>query len=84
MLRAGRLQEEHGVGTGAIEPPALASLKGRINENPGCTSASNLLFKACSIPAAEQHEASAQGTHSALRAIELSPVESQHWPKRQS
>ena len=66
-------------------PPArgLLSLKGRINERPGCTSAFSLLFKAC-VPAAEQHEAVVQGAHSALRAIELSPVESQHWPKRQS
>lgn len=78
-----------GVGAGATEPPAppsargLLSLKGRINECPERTSAVGLLLQAC-VPAAARHEGGVQGAPSALGEIELSPVESQHWPKRQS
>lgn len=79
---------ERGVDTGQQNRPLLPAqslllLEGRMSERPGCVNAFSLLLKAC-VAAAEQREAGVQGTHSALRAIELSPVESQRWPKRQS
>lgn len=59
---------------------ALPLLQGGVKECPWCTN----LLSSTQVPAAEQHRVGVRGARSALRAIELSPVELPRWPKRQS